>query len=128
MASAVADFKPKFSQNGKVKSHLIGSEWNLELIKNIDILKNLSRDGVFTVGFKAEMDKKDGFFNAESILKKKNTDGVCYNLLEDSQSFGTDENSITFITKNNSTTLGRADKLELSFKILRESQKLENEQ
>jgi phosphopantothenoylcysteine decarboxylase/phosphopantothenate--cysteine ligase len=74
------------------------------------------------------MDKKDGFFNAESILKKKNIDGVCYNLLEDSQSFGTDENNMIFITGEKSINLGTTDKLELSFKILLESQKLENEQ
>ena len=61
-------------------------------------------------------------------IKKKDIDGVCYNLLEDSQSFGTDENNMIFITGEKSIDLGTDNKLRLSFKILLESQKLENEQ
>jgi phosphopantothenoylcysteine decarboxylase/phosphopantothenate--cysteine ligase len=125
MASAVADFKPKFSQNGKVKSHLIGSEWNLELVKNIDILKNLSRDGVFTVGFKAEMDKKSGRDFAKKMLETKNLDAVCFNLLKDSSSFGTDENKIELFLKNEkSIDFEKNSKLILSLNILDE---LENQ-
>jgi phosphopantothenoylcysteine decarboxylase/phosphopantothenate--cysteine ligase len=74
------------------------------------------------------MDKEKGFSNAKSLIENKNIDGVCYNLLQDSQSFGTNENSINFITADDSVDLGKASKLELSFKILDESQKLENEQ
>ena len=128
MVSAVADFTPKFPQIGKIKKSDIGNEWNIELKQNPDILQEIDKNGLVTIGFKAEMDKKDGFFNAESILKTKNIDGVCYNLLKDSQSFGTDENNIIFITGEKSIDLGTADKLRLSFKILSESQKLENEQ
>jgi phosphopantothenoylcysteine decarboxylase/phosphopantothenate--cysteine ligase len=127
MVSAVSDFTPKFPQIGKIKKVDIGDKWSIEMKQNPDILKEVNKDGLITIGFKAEMDKKSGFFNAESILKKKNIEGVCYNLLEDSQSFGTTKNSITFITEKESVNLGTADKLELSFKILGESQKLENE-
>ena len=73
------------------------------------------------------MDKEKGFFNAKSLIENKNVDGVCYNLLKDSQSFGTNNNSITFITAENSVDLGTASKLDLSFKILEESQKLTHE-
>ncbi|NEW59724.1 bifunctional phosphopantothenoylcysteine decarboxylase/phosphopantothenate--cysteine ligase CoaBC [Sulfurovum sp. bin170] len=128
MAAAVSDFTPKFPQVGKIKKSDIGDKWSVELKQNPDILQEINKDGLITIGFKAEMDSKNGFFNAESILKKKDIDGVCYNLLKDSQSFGTDENNIIFITGEESIDLGTSDKLGLSFKILKESQKLENEQ
>ena len=128
MTSAVSDFTPRFPQVGKMKKSDIGEKWSVELKQNPDILQKINKDGLITIGFKAEMDEKKGFLNAESILKKKNIDGVCYNLLKDSQSFGTDDNNMIFITKGESIDLGTADKLRLSFKILSESQKLENEQ
>ena len=128
MAAAVADFTPKFPQTGKMKKADIGDDWNIEMKQTADILTEVNKLGLVTVGFKAEMDKERGFSNAKSLIENKNIDGVCYNLLQDSQSFGTDENSIHFITDNNSVDLGTASKLDLSFKILDESQKLENEQ
>ncbi len=127
MASAVADFTPKFPQSGKIKKSAIGSSWSIELKATPDILSNINKDGLITVGFKAEMDSLNGFNNAKSMLKSKSIDAVCYNLLRDSDSFGTDDNSIIFITDNYSIDLGHSDKLSLSFKILDESRKLENE-
>ena len=124
MAAAVADFTPKYPQVGKIKKIDIGDEWNIEMKQTSDILKHLNKQGVITIGFKAEMDAKNGFSNAKSLIENKNVDGVCYNLLQDSQSFGTDNNSINFITKDSAVDLGTASKLDLSFKILDESQKL----
>ncbi len=127
MVAAVSDFTPKFPQMSKLKKQDIGEQWNLELKENPDILTEINKDGITTIGFKAEMDQDQGFSNAESILKKKNIDAVCYNLLKNSQSFGTDKNQITFITEHATIELGHGDKLELSFKILDESKKLKNE-
>ena len=128
MAAAVADFTPKFPQVGKIKKKDIGDEWNIQMKQTADILTEVNKLGLLTVAFKAEMDSEHGFLNAKSLIENKNVDGVCYNLLNDSQSFGTNEHSITFITKEGSRELGTASKLDLSFKILNESQKLENEQ
>jgi len=128
MNAAVADFTPKFPQIGKIKKSDIGDNWTLELKQNLDILSTIDKRGLTTIAFKAEMDNKNGFSNAKSILKRKSIDAVCYNLLRDSESFGTDNNNITFITDNNSIDLGYSDKLSLSFKILDESKKIENEQ
>ena len=50
----------------------------------------------------------------------KNVDAVCYNLLKDSNTFGTSENEITFITANKEVFLGRDHKLTLADKILHE--------
>jgi phosphopantothenoylcysteine decarboxylase/phosphopantothenate--cysteine ligase len=128
MASAVSDFTPKYPQMGKLKKSDIGEEWDLKLKLNPDILSNIDKNGIVTVGFKAEMDTENGFQNAKNLLKRKSIDAVCYNLLKGRKSFGTEDNSIVFITQKGSIDLGQSDKLSLSFKILKESQKIENEQ
>ncbi|CAA6806461.1 MAG: Phosphopantothenoylcysteine decarboxylase (EC / Phosphopantothenoylcysteine synthetase (EC [uncultured Sulfurovum sp.] len=125
MAAAVADFSPKSPSMGKTKKVSIGTQWNIEMKQTEDILKSVSSLDIITVGFKAEMDKENGLSNAKSLIENKNVDGVCYNLLSNSSSFGTADNSITFITENESIDLGTASKLDLSFKILTESQKIE---
>jgi len=127
MAAAISDFTPKYPQVGKMKKSDIGDSWSIELKQNPDILSTIDKDGITTIGFKAEMDIDKGLDNAKEMLEKKNIDAVCYNLLRDSQSFGTDDNRIVFITEKNSVDLGHADKLTLSFRILDESQKLNNE-
>ncbi len=128
MVAAVADYTPKFPQVGKIKKSDIGQEWSIELKQTADILTEINKENLITIAFKAEMDKEHGFSNAKSLIENKNVDGVCYNLLKDSQSFGTTEHSITFITPNKTIDLGNGSKLDLSFKILTESQALENEQ
>ncbi len=124
MVAAVADFTPKFPQEGKLKKSMIGEVWNVELKQTADILSSVDKTDIKTVAFKAEMDTQDGLNNAVELLTKKNVDAVCYNLLQDATSFGGDENEITFITKEEQIALGREDKLTLADKILSQAQKL----
>ena len=124
MVAAVADFTPKFPQEGKLKKSMIGEVWNVELKQTADILSSVEKTDIKTVAFKAEMDTQDGLSNAVELLTKKNVDAVCYNLLQDATSFGGNENEITFITKEDQISLGRADKLTLADKILSQAQKL----
>ncbi len=124
MVAAVADFTPKFPQEGKLKKSMIGEVWNVELKQTADILSSVDKTDIKTVAFKAEMNTQDGLNNAVELLTKKNVDAVCYNLLQDATSFGGDENEITFITKEEQISLGRADKLTLADKILSQAQKL----
>ena len=124
MVAAVADFTPASPKVGKVKKSSLGKEWNIELTQTPDILSTLQRTDIKTVGFKAEMDSKEGLNNAVNLLTQKDVDAVCYNLLKDAKSFGGNENEITFITKEEQTSLGRHDKLTLSQKILDASKKL----
>jgi len=126
MAAAVADYTPKFPQVGKMKKSNIGEEWTVELNQTADILTEVNKLGLLTVGFKAEMNAEKGLDNAKSLILNKGVDAVCYNLLQDSSSFGTTDNSISFITSDDTIDLGRADKLTLSFKILEKSKKLNN--
>ena len=125
MVSAVADFTPKYPQAGKLKKSMIGDEWNIELKETQDILKSINKENLITVGFKAEMDGNDGLKNAKESLANKNIDAVCYNLLTDSQSFGTDDNQVTFITKDEELDMGKMNKLDLSIKILENSKILD---
>ncbi len=127
MVGAIADFTPKYPQEGKLKKSMIGETWNIELKQTQDILSNLDKTDIKTVAFKAEMDSKEGLDNAINLLTQKRVDAVCYNLLQDATSFGGNENEITFITKEKQTPLGRADKLTLSDKILTEAKALLHE-
>ena len=124
MVAAVADFRPKVTQKGKVKKSSLGETWNIELTQNPDILSTLKRDKVKTIAFKAEMDSKEGLKHAVNLLSQKSVDAVCYNLLKDATSFGGNENEITFISKDKQIALGRNDKLVLSEKILEASKAL----
>jgi len=126
MIAAVSDYTPKFPQEGKLKKSMLGEAWNIELKQTPDILSSLDKMDIKTVAFKAEMDSENGLANAQALLEEKHVDAVCYNLLNDSRSFGTDENEITFITKEKTIPLGKADKLTLSTKILNEAKTLSN--
>jgi phosphopantothenoylcysteine decarboxylase/phosphopantothenate--cysteine ligase len=124
MVAAISDYTPKYPQSGKLKKSSIGESWNLELKQTDDILKNVRKDNLKTVAFKAEMDEEFGLKNAKDMLEQKGVDAVCYNLLSNSSSFGTSQNEITFISKESSVELGRADKLVLSEAILENSKGL----
>jgi phosphopantothenoylcysteine decarboxylase / phosphopantothenate---cysteine ligase len=123
MVAAVSDYVPSYPQDGKLKKELIGTSWNLELKQNMDILKSLDKDGLITIGFKAEMDENTALNSAISMLEKKNLDAVCLNILNDENSFGSDNNNIELILKDKSFEL-KGSKLDVSLNIL---EKLEEE-
>ncbi|MDX9901532.1 MAG: bifunctional phosphopantothenoylcysteine decarboxylase/phosphopantothenate--cysteine ligase CoaBC [Aliarcobacter sp.] len=123
MVAAVSDYVPTFPQEGKLKKELIGTLWNLELKQNMDILKSLDKEGIVTIGFKAEMDETIALNSATRMLENKNLDGVCLNILNEENSFGSDNNNIELIIKNNSYEFKGA-KLDISLEIL---EKLQNE-
>ncbi len=120
MVAAVADFTPRFPQKGKLKKSMLGENWQIELTRTSDILGTLApeREGITTIAFKAEMDSEEGLNNARKLLVEKEVDAVCYNLLEDAKSFGGEENTITFITKEGQIDLGRRSKFDLAEKII----------
>jgi phosphopantothenoylcysteine decarboxylase/phosphopantothenate--cysteine ligase len=117
MVAAVSDYLPSFPQDGKLKKELLGTHWNLELKQNMDILKSLEKDGIITIGFKAEMDETTALNSATRMLENKNLDGVCLNILNEENSFGSDNNSIDLIFKDNSYEFN-GSKLDISFNIL----------
>ncbi|MFY9070997.1 phosphopantothenoylcysteine decarboxylase, partial [Aliarcobacter butzleri] len=123
MVAAVSDYLPTFVQEGKLKKDLIGINWNLELKQNIDILNSLDKSEIISIGFKAEMDELIAQNSAISMLEKKNLDGVCLNILNEENSFGSENNSIELILKNkNKSSKFKGSKLDISLEILEKLQ------
>ncbi len=118
MAAAVSDYVPSFPQDGKLKKDMLGSEWDLKLKQNIDILDSIDKTDITTIGFKAEMDEANAVANASKMIDNKSIDAVCLNILKDSSSFGSDDNTIDFILANKIEKIQSADKLSVSFDIL----------
>ena len=122
MVAAISDYIPKESFKGKLKKEQLGETWSLKLSKNIDILATLNKSEIYSIGFKAEMDKKEAKLNAQNMLKNKNLDAVCLNILDESNSFGSDTNKIELILKDKSFDFS-GDKLDISLEILNRFEK-----
>ena len=125
MAAAVSDYVPANPQNGKLKKEILGDEWQLTLKKNIDILQSIDKEGIVTVGFKAEMDADNAKNNAIKMLRNKGVDAVCLNILKHSSDFGKESNEVEFITPTKEKLLPNKEKLALSFEIIQEAKELE---
>ena len=117
MVAAVSDYVPAFPQDGKLKKELMGTHWNLELKQNMDILKALDKEGIVSIGFKAEMDETTALNSATRMLENKNLDGVCLNILNEENSFGSDNNNIELILKNSSYEF-KGTKLDISLNMV----------
>lgn len=124
MAAAVSDYVPEFIQDGKLKKEMLGENFELSLKQNIDILSSIDKNGITTVGFKAEMAEEAAMKNASKMIDSKEVDAVCLNILKDSSSFGSDRNKIEFITPDKIESLPDANKLSLAFDILNHSKSL----
>ena len=124
MAAAVSDYIPEFVQDGKLKKEMLGESWELKLKQNVDILNSVDKEGIVTVGFKAEMDETNAISNASKMIDSKNIDAVCLNILKDSSSFGAETNKVEFITPDKIESIPQADKLSVSFDILEHAKSL----
>jgi len=71
------------------------------------------------------MDELNAFSNATNMLENKNLNAVCLNVLKDSSSFGSDTNSVEFITSNEKISIPSNDKLSVAFEIVQNSKDLE---
>ncbi len=128
MAAAVADYTPKFPQDGKLKKSQLGNSWSLELKQTQDILKSVNKENLVTIGFKAEKDEQEALNSAKRALEDKNIDAICLNILRKDNNFGSDKNRVEFITKKSIKSIPLASKVDVAFKILDYSKELENEQ
>ena len=100
-AAAVADYKPKVYSSSKIKKSENGL--NLELIRDNDILEELGlhKKNQILVGFAAE--SNDLLQNAKAKLLKKNLDYIVANDITATDiGFGTDDNKVTILSKDNS--------------------------
>jgi len=124
MCAAISDFVPSQSSSGKFKKDTLGEIWNLELKKNEDILLNINKLGIKTIGFKAEMDKENALESAKNMLSKKSLDAVCLNILDNKNNFGSDDNEILFITKNSNEKFELSSKFGIALKIVEHSKNI----
>lgn len=122
MVAAVSDYAPKATK-GKLKKDVLGDVFNLELFKNRDLLLDIKDKNLIKIGFKAELEKKDALKNAQKMLKDKNLNAVCLNIIDNNNNFGDDNNTITFITNNVNIDLTKKPKLDISFEIINEIRK-----
>jgi len=125
MAAAVSDYLPALENEGKLKKDTIGKTWDLSLIQNQDILNTLDKTDIYTIGFKAEMDKYSANQSAQNMVKTKNLDAVCLNIIDENNPFGSDNNIIELIINNvHEIKELKGDKFDISLKLL---EKLKNE-
>lgn len=124
MCAAISDFIPSKISSGKLKKDALGKIWNLELKMNEDILLDITKKDIKTVGFKAEIDKDTALESAKNMLEKKSLDAVCLNILEDKNNFGSAENEIVFITKDGIEKFELSSKFEIALKIVEHSKNI----
>lgn len=117
MCAAISDYVCKDNFIGKLKKTQIGDEWSLPLTKNIDVLQNLKEFNCKKIGFKLETDPENAEKNAKDMLKNKNLDAVCLNLLTQANYFGSDQNEVKFIKKDEVINLSLQSKYDLSIQI-----------
>ncbi|RIA10009.1 phosphopantothenoylcysteine decarboxylase/phosphopantothenate--cysteine ligase [Flavobacteriaceae bacterium MAR_2010_72] len=99
LSAAVADYKPKFVADQKIKK--ADSSFTIELEKTKDILASLGeiKQNQFLVGFALETNNE--LQHAKGKLKSKNLDLIVLNSLNDEGAgFGVSTNKVTFITKS----------------------------
>jgi phosphopantothenoylcysteine decarboxylase/phosphopantothenate--cysteine ligase len=119
MAAAVSDYIPTTTKDGKLKKDKIGDIWNLELTQNADILNSINKKDIYSIGFKAEMDKYSANQSAQNMVKTKNLDAVCLNIIDESNPFGSSKNVIELIINNKHEIKElKGDKFDISLKLL----------
>lgn len=102
LSAAVADYKPKFVSDTKIKKK--ETSFTIELEKTKDILASLGeiKKHQFLVGFALETNNE--MDNAKGKLEAKNLDLIVLNSLNDAGAgFGGSTNKVTFINKSGDT-------------------------
>ena len=99
-AAAVADYKPRYFSETKIKKK--DDDLVLELEKTIDIAAALGKQKMpnqIMVGFALETDNEE--YNAAAKLKKKNLDLIVLNSMRDAGAgFGYDTNKVSIISSD----------------------------
>ncbi|MDX2293401.1 MULTISPECIES: bifunctional phosphopantothenoylcysteine decarboxylase/phosphopantothenate--cysteine ligase CoaBC [Streptomyces] len=106
MAAAVADFRPATYAPGKIKKTDDGGAPTIELVRNPDILAELSADralpGQVVVGFAAETD--DVLANGRAKLARKGCDLLVVNEVGERKTFGSEENEAVVLAADGTET------------------------
>jgi phosphopantothenoylcysteine decarboxylase/phosphopantothenate--cysteine ligase len=108
MAAAVADFKPRAEESGKIQRG-DRETLTLDLVGTVDILAETARPGLFRVGFAAEAGPQ--LWRAREKKAAKGVDLLVFNdILAEGVGIGADENAITIITASEEIHVPRTSK------------------
>ncbi|MDJ0377809.1 bifunctional phosphopantothenoylcysteine decarboxylase/phosphopantothenate--cysteine ligase CoaBC [Cryobacterium sp. PH31-L1] len=104
MAAAVADYRPRSVQVGKIKKEDVGDTLMLELVKNPDILADLAaerRPGQLIIGFAAETETDADRLLAlgRAKITRKGCDFLVVNRVGKDAGFGTERNTVTVLDR-----------------------------
>lgn len=123
-SAAVADYRPKFSSDQKIKKQPGDQVIELERTKDILLELGKRKAGQVLIGFAAETDHVDEY--AQKKLRSKNADMiVANNVHEKGAGFGIDTNIVTFHKRNGEKLeLPLLSKKEVATKILEEAERL----
>ena len=117
-AAAVADYRPKYQSDEKVKKQ--DGELAIEMERTDDILQYLGdhkKEGQFLCGFSMETEQM--MENSRKKLKKKHLDMIVANNLKvEGAGFGGDTNVVTMITDDAEISLGKMTKEETAAHII----------
>ncbi|MEU1376521.1 bifunctional phosphopantothenoylcysteine decarboxylase/phosphopantothenate--cysteine ligase CoaBC [Streptomyces triculaminicus] len=106
MAAAVADFRPARYAEGKIKKRDGQEPEPVELVRNPDVLAELSADrarpGQIVVGFAAETD--DVLANGRAKLARKGCDLLVVNEVGERRTFGSEENEAVVLAPDGTET------------------------
>ena len=118
-AAAVADYRPKYQSDEKVKKQ--DGELAIEMERTDDILQYLGdhkKEGQYLCGFSMETEQM--MENSRKKLKKKHLDMIVANNLKvEGAGFGGDTNVVTMITDDAEISLGKMTKEETAAHIIR---------
>jgi phosphopantothenoylcysteine decarboxylase/phosphopantothenate--cysteine ligase len=104
MAAAVADYRPESIAESKIKKETQGDILNLTLVRNPDILHDLSaakRSGQIVIGFAAETETDPAALLAlgRAKLERKGCDFLVLNNVGWTTGFATEGNTITILAR-----------------------------
>ena len=118
--AAVSDFKPEKYKNQKIKKGKKIDNVKMELTKNKDILKSISKNkgDLKVIGFAAET--QNIIENAKKKLSEKNLDLIIANDVSDTTiGFDSDENEVYLITDKIEKKIDKVSKKKLSRNIVK---------
>ena len=104
MAAAVADYRPEFVADSKIKKEVVGDRLTLELVRNPDILAGLAETrtpGQLIVGFAAETepDRDALLVLGRDKIARKGSDLLVLNRVGWTEGFGTDGNTVVILDR-----------------------------
>ncbi len=119
--AAVADYRPIETAECKIKKKTDNDTMTITMVKNPDILAGVASlpNAPFTVGFAAETNDVEEY--AKGKLERKKLDMIAANHVGGKDTgFGTADNAITLITKEETIVLSKASKTQIARQLIEE--------